>query len=402
MAGAGGLEMLCSEVIAASPFGILVHDAEGKILLFNARLEEITGYTASEVPDISTWLRLISPTDEYRQIWLDEPSNDIVPGVPRVRESMITRRDGLKEICRFHSACQLSGLRIVFIQPIEKLDAQQQTEPAFREIIDMLPETVYEMDPTGRILFLNRNGYERFGVTREDIERGFYPIDMLIPEDRVRARQSLEGVLSGKYRGPNEYTAILKDGRRVSHLAHSRPIVRDGNIAGSRGLIIDTTARRETEACLRENEERLRLAVEAAQIGIYTTDLETDRRHWSAEMYAIAGQPPGSIRTDEEAWSIVHPEDRERVLDIHRRALDPAGDGNFYSEHRIVRPNGEVRWIAWRGCTYFREASSGKVPIRRIGACIDITDRKLAENALKRSENKFSKMFNATPPPGLP
>ena len=79
------------------------------------------------------------------------------------------------------------------------------------------------------------------------------------------------------------------------------------------------------------------------------------------------------------------------------RALDPTGNGHFYSEHRIVRPNGEVRWIAWRGRTFFRETASGRIPTRRLGACIDITERKLAEIALQRSENKFSKMFNASP-----
>jgi PAS domain S-box-containing protein len=114
-------------------------------------------------------------------------------------------------------------------------------------------------------------------------------------------------------------------------------------------------------------------------------------------MYAIAGRPPGSIRTDEEAWSIVHPEDRERVLEIHRQALAPEGDGNFYSEHRIVRPNGEVRWIIWQGRTFFRETPSGRTPIRRLGACIDITERKLTEIELTRSQNKFSKMINASP-----
>ena len=88
----------------------------------------------------------------------------------------------------------------------------------FQELVNLLPETVYEMDPTGRILFLNHNGYERFGVTPEDIERGFYPIELLIPEDRARARQNMARVLAGNYSGPNEYTAILKDGRKVSCL----------------------------------------------------------------------------------------------------------------------------------------------------------------------------------------
>ncbi len=519
-----GLQTLYGEATSASPLGILAHDAEGKILIFNSRLEQLTGYTASDIPDIPTWFRLIYPNENYRKAVLAEPRDEDLPEATRVRESMITCLDGRTCLCRFTSVCQESGLRFVFIQSVEDSDTigteqdgndhsyrfllQQSpvltllwiqqaddfvlvsynaaakrllgnklelslgrtpgdifssrkefyeylqrcltdkkplksefrtspgdrdsykhlrltfiyTAPAlvtvhledltrlkqaeekisrkekrFQELVNLLPETVYEMDPSGRILFLNRNGYERFGVSPEDIEKGFYPIELLIPEDRERARHSVARVMAGNYSGPNEYTAILKDGRRVFHLAHSRPIARDGRIVGSRGLIVDTTERRKLEAALQDNEERLRLAVEAAQIGIYTTDLETDSRQWSAEMYAIAGQKPGSLKTDKEAWSIVHPEDRAHVLEKHRRALDPKSPGDFFSEHRILRPNGEVRWIIWRGRTFFRETASGRIPSRRLGACMDITERKLAEIELQRSESKFSKMFNVSP-----
>ena len=524
MADPKGFESLYREVLVASPFGILTHDAEGKILIFNSRLEQITGYAANEIPDIPTWLRLIYPNEEYHKIILSEPRDEAPPGATRIRESMITRRDGRTDLCRFTSVRLESGLRIVFIQPTEDsaaiatsqaeseeryrflyqssllptllwireadnfilvsynsaaqnllgkqlalslgqlptnlftshpevFDCMQRCltenrtlqtefwtatgdevsdkylrltfiyasstlvtvhvedltrlkqaeeqiirkEERFQELVNLLPETVYEMDPSGRILFLNRNGFERFGVTPEDIERGFYPIELLIREDRARARQSVERVLAGDYSGPNEYTAILKDGRKVFHLASSRPIVQQGCIVGSRGVIVDISERKSLEADLRNKEERLRLAIEAAQIGIYTTDLETGNWQWSAEMYAIADRAPGSIKTDEEAWSIVHPEDRARVLETHRRALDPATNGDFYSEHRVVRPNGEVRWIAWRGRTFFRETDSGGVPARRLGAIIDITERKHAEIALQLSENKFSTMFKASP-----
>jgi PAS domain S-box-containing protein len=512
-----GPESICREALAASPFGILVHDSEGKILLFNSRLEQITGYAAGEIPNINTWIRLIYPNEEYRRIVFSERRDEALPGDLRVREAMITHRDGRADTYRFISVRSESGLRTVFIQPVDALaetdscyrsiyhnsplptllwirqgedfrlvsfnaaarellghqldqslgrpragifgsmpeffeymrrcvadkktlrrefrTAPSHSEPAMymeltfncaapdfvtvhaedltrlkqaeeeivrkeersQELVNLLPETVYEMDSTGRILFLNRNGYERFGVTSEDVERGFYPIELLIPEDRERARQNVARVLADDYSGPNEYTAILKDGRKVSHLASSRPILQHGRIVGSRGIIVDTTERKKLEAAFRESEERLRVAVEAAQIGIYTTDLETGSRQWSAKMCAIAGRAPGSIKTDEEAWSIVHPEDRARVLETHRQALNPTSDGSFYSEHRIVRPNGEVRWLTWQGRTFFSETPSGRVPVRRLGACIDITERKLAEISLQESENKFSTMFKASP-----
>lgn len=512
------------EAIAASPFGVLVHDAGGRVLLFNARLEQITGYAAGEIPDIPTWIHRIYPNEEYRRIVLDEPRSESPPAVIRIREAMITRRDGRTETCRFTSVRKESGLRIVFIQPVDEpadrtplpepgdtgyrflyqscplptllwkrraegfclisfntaarellgdelerslgrpragvlasapeflecmqrclADRQvrhrefrieapggegarhlritfiaagldyvtayaedftplrqaeaelQQRESRDQEMLDMLPETVFEMDMTGRITFGSRNGYERFGVTPKDVERGFYPLELLAPEDRERAQRNIARVLAGDRIGPNEYTVILRDGRRIVFMVHSRPVVRDGRTVGLHGLLVDVTERRRLDTVLQESEERLRLAVEAARIGIYTTDLESDVRQWSPELYAIMGRAPGTIQTDADAWSVVHPEDRARVLETHHRALDPDGSGDFHSEHRIVRPDGEVRWIVWQGRTFFRDTPAGRVPIRRLGACIDITERKLAEIALRLSESKFSQMFNASP-----
>jgi PAS domain S-box-containing protein len=124
----------------------------------------------------------------------------------------------------------------------------QQRESRGQEMFDMLPETAFEMDPSGRILFINRNGHERFGVTAEDVERGFYPFKLLAPEDRERAQRNMARVLAGERIGPNEYTAILKDGRRSVFMVHSQPIVREGRSEGLRGLVVDITDRKLAES----------------------------------------------------------------------------------------------------------------------------------------------------------
>ena len=74
-----GPENLYREVLTESPYGILVNNSEGKILLFNSRLVQITGYAADEIPDIPTWFRLIYPNEDYRKIVLTEPRNEASP-----------------------------------------------------------------------------------------------------------------------------------------------------------------------------------------------------------------------------------------------------------------------------------------------------------------------------------
>ncbi len=152
-----------------------------------------------------------------------------------------------------------------------------------------------------------------------------------------------------------------------------------------------------TATAFGESEERLRIANEAARIGTYITNLEADKVYWSPELCNILGVPPGTERTNEEAFKVVHDDDLERVLAVGRLGLDPEGDGCFCSEHRVVRPDGQVRWILWRGRTIFRETDSGRIPSKRIGACVDITERKQAEEALSQSEEKFRLAFSTSP-----
>jgi PAS domain S-box-containing protein len=110
----------------------------------------------------------------------------------------------------------------------------------------------------------------------------------------------------------------------------------------------------DSETALRESEERLRVAIEAARIGTYITNLEADRVYWSPELCDILGVQPGIERTREEAFKVVHKDDIAHALTVGRLALDPDGDGCFESEHRVVRPDGQVRWILWRGRTIFQ------------------------------------------------
>ena len=135
----------------------------------------------------------------------------------------------------------------------------------------------------------------------------------------------------------------------------------------------------ESEEALRLSEERLRLANEAANIGTFDVDLETGQARHSPELCAILGVPPGTERDIHEGIKVVHPEDLALFMANFRRAHDPAGDGRLYSEHRIIRPDGEVRWLVCTGRTTFHDTSAGRVPFRQIGVVLDISDRKRAE-----------------------
>ena len=105
--------------IETAPFGTLIHDKAGNILFFNKYLENFCGYSSDEIPDLRTWITLIYPEKNYRQMVSDDRSRMRPAKELRVRETIITTKDGQKRLCRFSSKTAASGIRTVIIQEIK-------------------------------------------------------------------------------------------------------------------------------------------------------------------------------------------------------------------------------------------------------------------------------------------
>ncbi|MEE4265900.1 MAG: PAS domain S-box protein, partial [Desulfobacteraceae bacterium] len=138
-------------------------------------------------------------------------------------------------------------------------DALRDSEERFREMAELMPQTIFETDLAGRLSFANHKAFDSFGYSQEDFDRGVHSLDLLIPEERQRGAENIFKILAGEEIGLNEYTALRKDGSNFPIMIHSAPIVRRGEIIGLRGFIIDITDRKKTE------EARLRLETQFHQ-----------------------------------------------------------------------------------------------------------------------------------------
>lgn len=156
--------------------------------------------------------------------------------------------------------------------------------------------------------------------------------------------------------------------------------VRDesGRVAGMFCAVAETTQTVLAEHAVRESEARLRLALEGAKLGTWDWDLRTLRGSWSPRTMEILGVDNGEDVTAERRSETIHPDDRERVW---RELAEAVQSGNeLVSEYRVVRPDGEIRWVTSRGAVQRDDVG---VPVRASGIVLDITDRAAAEAALR-------------------
>lgn len=197
----------------------------------------------------------------------------------------------------------------------------------------------------------------------------------------------VEATLAGRGQHCVDYPMQLsgRPGRPVSWLTFSWTPLRDdaGNVAGFYCATTETTDRILAERALHVSEQRLRLATEAAEIGIFEIDVESGRVRYSPELAKLLGFPKVKETQIEAAFARVHRGDVAHVRHLYDQALSPGSDGHLMMDFRFVRPGGEVRWMTWNGRLQVQDWDDGHSAPRIVGVCIDITERKRHEQHIQ-------------------
>jgi len=149
----------------------------------------------------------------------------------------------------------------VVIDITKQKNAEQklkESEERYRELVELLPDLVAEVNTKLELTYANSIAFELFGYSQEDFNKGLKVIQMIAPEDLVKASKNMKKVFNGEIIGPIDYLLLKKDGTKFYGRINSRPIYKEGRITGLRCVISDVTKRKKAEEKIKESEAKYR------------------------------------------------------------------------------------------------------------------------------------------------
>jgi len=154
-------------------------------------------------------------------------------------------------------------------------EALRESEQKFRDLANLLPQTVFEIDLNGNFIFANNFGLNQTGYVQEDIDGGLNVLALFSPEDKARVMRDIERTLTGQEFGNHEYTLLRKDGSQLPVMAYTSPVIQDGKIMGMRGIILDISERKRVEEEVLQRNRELAALTAIAQTVNQSLDLDS-------------------------------------------------------------------------------------------------------------------------------
>jgi PAS domain S-box-containing protein len=271
-------------------------------------------------------------------------------------------------------------------------EALRRSMERYRALVENVDGVIYVVEPKGRIAYVSPAverifGYSVGEILGQNVSQFIHPEDVGLLEKRIKS------ALGGRSAG-SELRFIDKEGGVRFVRTYGRPID-EGRLEGLHGILVDITEQKKVEEALKDSEERLKLAVEGADLAIWNWDLITDEvvgNHRYAEMIGLG---PVEKSTGEQWKRSIHPDDIPAVEAAIRETLE--GKRPLFDIDYRTNSGGDWIWIQDRGHVVERDGEG--LPAKMAGVMQEVSWRKNMEMALAESERRFREMADTLPQP---
>lgn len=351
------------------PLSDYIHVAANPAYMANAGISDIVGQKVREI------------VPEEAEAWVETYRTVLLTGEPVRFQRELVATGRYLDLAAFRvEPADRRQVAVLFKDITFRKQAEErlkESESRLRLALSAARMVAWEWTPSDGRLHVSENATEVFGlpagVGLTGIDQG---IALLHPDDVAAYRATFQKAIAERGIYLTQYRLVRPDDRRVIWIEERGHAVFDqpgGNVRLF-GVATDVTERMRAEERLRASEEQLRLAVEAAKLGLWSLDLKSLVMTCSDECKENYGRQPNEQFNYDDLWNSVHPDDLDRVRETVRQAIETRTD--YDTEYRIHWPDGSLHSALVRGrATYAPDGT----PMAMTGVSLDITDRRRAE-----------------------
>lgn len=369
---------------------VFIQDMEGRLVYVNGiflssldkRPEEVYGNTIFDIlpPEVARELH----EDDLKAMEADEPMQfeDEVP-LPDGTHYALTTKFTLKD--KEGKKYAMCGV-VTDITPLKHAeDALRESEARLRAILENMGNPMFMQDMEGRMIYVNKIFFSTLGAEEKDVY-GKTVFDIFPPEVAEELHKDDLKAMESDVPIQVENEIPLPDGMHYSIATKFTLKDKDGRKYAMCGVVTDITPLKRAEDALRRSEASLREAQRIAHLGNFEHDVTTDMLYISDEVYRIFGRRKGDIESIMDFTRAVHPDDLEMVKEAMEGLL--YGAMPYSIDYRILRPGGEEKIIHSEAeCIRDKEGR----PVRMTGIILDITERKRAEEEVRKLNIELEK-----------
>ncbi|AWH37305.1 hybrid sensor histidine kinase/response regulator [Stenotrophomonas sp. ZAC14D1_NAIMI4_6] len=393
-------QALLRSFVEAAPGVMYAKDRQGRLLIGNSGTTELIGRTPAEYVGRTDAELLADPAQAAAVMATDE--RVMASGRTEQVEEEVSFPDGRRAWWLSTKAPlrngdgEIIGLVGTSLDITDRKSAEADRldlEERYRLAAQATNDAVWDWRMADGHVVWNEALSSLFGHSMVETSAQWW-LDHIHPEDRDRIDRNIHAVIDGDGTTWNgEYRFRRADGSYAAVLDRGA-VLRDGDGRPLRmiGAMLDLSGRKAAEAALAEGEERLRLATEAGELGLWDLDLVQNILLWPARTKAMFGISSDAEVTFDDFRAGLHTDDRAETLAALEACADPQRRANYDVEYRTVgKEDGIVRWVAAKGRGIFE---AGRC-VRMLGVVIDITARKAADARLRELNEQLEARVRA-------